>query len=210
MKPIYIHLGPARENLPVGASHWFGYPDLPPDFDIPTVEEEDGSFAMTLVCQINLSQLPPCGLPEAGLLLFFADIAYYSGDWDEPKIFMHPCGPDVCRVVYVPADRMGELQSCRKFYAEQDEAKAIPLIFNHKKPTLEEPDLQLLGTTDRLEWETWPEPCEGWQLLLMMDSMEGDDYNYNFVDCGALCFIIDPEDLKKRDFSNVHAIILST
>ena len=32
-----------------------------------------------------------------------------------------------------------------------------------------------------------PPYCEGWQLLLMMDSMPVEDYSDNFIDFGALC-----------------------
>lgn len=207
--PVYIHLGEAVENPPLGSSHWFGYPDLPPDMEIPQIEEDGEPYALTLVCQINLSDLP---LPTAGkgFLLFFADISYYCGNWGEASIGSHISDNRVCRVVYVPEDRLGELENCRKFFVEQDEAKAIRLTFNYEKPNFDEPELQLFGQTDHLEWEDWPSPCEGWQLLLMMDSMSGADYSYNFIDWGVLCFLIEREALERKDFSNVRTIILST
>lgn len=207
--PIYIHLREALENPPLGSSHWFGYPDLPPDIGIPQVMEDGEAYGLTLVCQINLADLP---LPSArkGLLLFFADISYYCGNWDEPSIGMNVSDNKVCRVVYVPEERMGELVNCRQFFFEQDEPKAVMLAFDRVRPTLEEEELQLFGQTGHLEWEDWPEPCEGWQLLLMMDSMSGEEYSYNFVDFGVLCFLIEPEALEKGDFSDVRAIILST
>ncbi len=207
--PVYIHLGEAVENPPVGSSHWFGYPDLPPDMEIPQIEEGGESYALTLVCQINLSELP-LQPAQKGLLLFFADIAYYGGHWDEPSIGSDISDNQVCRVVYVPAEKMGTLVSCREYFFEQDEPKAIGLTFNRDKPTLAEPELQLFGRTDHLEWEDWPSPCEGWQLLLMMDSMSGADYSYNFIDWGVLCFLIECEALERKDFSNVKTIILST
>lgn len=210
-RTIYIHLGKSVDELPVGASHWFGYPDLPADVEVPYVDEKDGKYALTLICQINLSDLPETGIfPRRGLLQFYADVAYYRGDWDEPAISMHVSDNRVCRVLFTPEEKLPELENTQPRFFEQDEAQAIPIVFNYSQPTLEEPELQLLGSTDRLEWETWPDPCAGWQLLLMMDSMEGSDYNYNFVDCGALCFIIDPAYLRRLDFSNVKAIILST
>ena len=43
-----------------------------------------------------------------------------------------------------------------------------------------------------------------------MDSDEDDDFLLNFIDFGMLHVIIDPEDLRKRDFSNVTAVICST
>ena len=44
----------------------------------------------------------------------------------------------------------------------------------------------------------------------MMDSMSGEDYSYNFIDFGVLCFLIEREALERKDFSNVKTIILST
>lgn len=209
--PIYIRISDEPADLPVGSSHWFGYPDLPPDMEIPYVEEDGEAYALTLLCQINLADLPENdALPRQGLLLLFADVAYYAGNWDEPSISMHMSDNKACRAIFVPAERMGEIVSRREEYAEQDEAGARAMTFGGEPTSLAEPELQILGSTDRLEWETWPAPCEGWQLLLLMDSMEGSDYNYNFVDCGALCLVIDPERLRRADFSDVRAIILST
>lgn len=195
----------------VGHSHLFGYPDLPANVDIPAVVEDGEEFALTLVCQINLSDLPDNDVfPKQGLLQFYADIAYYRGDWDEPAITMVPSDNKVCRVVYIPADQMDALESCRERYFEQDETPAMAIEFDRDKGQIEDPELQLLGKSAHLEWESWPEPCEDWQLLLQIDSMEIGGYSYNFIDWGVLCFLIDPNALKRLDFSDVRAIILST
>lgn len=60
------------------------------------------------------------------------------------------------------------------------------------------------------EWETWDEPYEAWEILLQIDSFAGMDFNLNFMDFGVLDLLIDPEDLKRRRFDNVRAIVLST
>lgn len=217
--PIYILLGKGEPAL--GESHWFGYADLPEDVMVPTIEEDGERYALTLICQLRIGEIRKqagphiCGkwpfAGQDGLLLFFADVAYYRGDWDYPNISLHPSDNRVCRVIFVPEERLDDLQCTSAYICEEDEAKPIPLYFTREKPKgLGVPELQLFGKTDRLEWETWPEECAGWELLLMMDSMEGEGYNYNFVDCGALCFIIAPEALRAGDFSDVRAIILST
>ena len=223
--PIYIHFKEGSGYVPLLGSHWFGPAALPDAYDqprqpnwrygrrAPYVSAWDGitvvepeEWDMTFICQINLADLPANEmLPPAGLLLFFANIEYYDGFNSEgdPVISMHPCEPEHVRVIYVPPMDLG---AAREVYAPS----AIPLDFNGIKPTIEEPDLQMFGRSDHLEWEDWPEECEGWVMLLQMDSMEGRRYNYNFVDCGVLCFLIDPEALRRLDFSNVRAIILST
>ena len=53
-------------------------------------------------------------------------------------------------------------------------------------------------------------PFEDWQILLQVDSFSGMDFDLNFMDFGVLDFLISPEDLAKRDFSSVRAIVLST
>ena len=59
-KPLYLRLEEPTAPLRVGESHWWGYPDLPPDVDIPTVydEHDDMDYGLTFLCQINLADLP--------------------------------------------------------------------------------------------------------------------------------------------------------
>ena len=74
--PIYLRLADIPSELPVGASHWWGYPDLPEDMPIPTVTDptDGNTYALNFICQINLADLPEgiIRLPHSGLLLFFA------------------------------------------------------------------------------------------------------------------------------------------
>lgn len=212
-QPVYIKLAESSDDLPVGASHWWGYPDLPADVSIPVVEDAvDGEvYALTFICQINLSDLPEgiSRLPHSGLLLFFADIAYYNRQWDEPSIFMHISGKDVVKVIYIPEERLPELVNRCNDY-EEEELPAIPLRFTTKRPSLNEPDHRLLGEPYYREWDDWDSPFEGWELLFQMDSCEGPGYNYNFIDYGVLNLIISPMALNVLDFSDVRAIVLST
>ena len=52
----------------------------------------------------------------------------------------------------------------------------------------------------------WYECIDGWQMLFQLDSMETDDICINFTDEGILCFYIDKEKLKYKDFSDVRII----
>ncbi|MCD8387656.1 MAG: DUF1963 domain-containing protein [Bacteroidales bacterium] len=200
-KPIYIHLGEHDSNLPLGASHLWGQPDMPPDYPMPE---------FPLICQINLSGLPDNGiLPSSGLLLIFADINYYSNRWEgEPDISMHLSSPESLAVIYVPDKDFP--RNVRRTDGCKDVPPATRIFFNREKPTIEDPDLQIFGRSDHLEWETWPKPCAHWPMLFQLDSMEDSGYIYNFVDWGVLCILVSPQSLATLDFSDARAIILST
>lgn len=171
----------------------------------PVFGEEESH--LDFICQIKLrdiASLDPDGvLPHEGLLLFFADIAYYLG-WDaEPGISGYVCDRDFVRVIYVPEGE--ELES--KVLIDDDGERVSPeelsMEFSHESGLY---DHSLLANPDHREWEDWDSPFEGWKILLQVDSLD----NVNFIDEGVLDFIIAPGDLKKRNFANVRAIILST
>ena len=225
MKPIYLHYSGYGGYIPRNSSHLFGSPALPkgcpwpqqPNIRYgrmtPYVSSWDGNTVkesetknMTFVGQINFTDLPANTLlPRSGLLMFFANIEYYDNQTSggEPVISMHVSEPDSVKVLYVPET---DMESDVQIY----QPAAIHLSFNHTRPTIEEDELQMFGSSEHLEWEDWPEPCEGWTLLLQVDSIEYKRHRYNFVDFGVLCFLINPEALRRLDFSDVRAIILST
>lgn len=210
-KPIYIHLDKTDRYMDKWQSHFFGMPAMPPEYPMPVISNTSG-VPMPMICQINLSDLPENGmLPREGYLLVFADFHYYDNSYvGEPNISMHVSEPQDVHVVYIPKEDIGRM--VWRTDASDANLEPISVTFNHERPSLEEPEMQLFGRTDHLEWEDWPEQCEGWTLLLQVDSMEWDKGRYvlNFVDWGVLCFLIAPEALRHLDFSNVRAIILST
>lgn len=225
---IFLTLGAPSDEIAVGKSHWWGYPDLPLDMDIPTfIDPNDGNeYALSFLCQINLADLHDAmldaaydtgdqsykqyDLPKSGLLLFFADIAYYGGMWDEPAISSCLSDNKVVRVVYVPEEDMASLICRQEEYADE-ELPAQPIDFCARLPKGEVlPEHKLLGAPDHRQWEDWEQPCAGWQLLLQMDSCEENGYAFKFIDCGVLNLIISPEALRRRDFSDVRGIVLST
>ena len=68
----------------------------------------------------------------------------------------------------------------------------------------------LLAEPQFRQWDNWDHPYEDWQILLQVDSFEGDDFILNFMDVGVLDFLISPSDLKQHCFDNVRAIVLSS
>lgn len=211
--PIYIRIagGGSAAPLPVGASHWWGVPDLPPCQDLPAVTAADGTRRLlTFVCQLNLADLPAscAALPHRGLLLFFADIDYYACRADDTELRMHLSSPEAVRVIYLTEAQMEGV--CPRTDGSDELAPAQPIAFCRKRPPIGEPEHQLLGESIHREWDDWDEPCRGWQLLLQADSDEGEGFCLNFVDCGVLCLLVDPEALRRLDFGGVRGIVLSS
>ena len=69
---------------------------------------------------------------------------------------------------------------------------------------------KMLGEPYNREWEDWDEPYVGWTELLQVDSNDYEQASLNFMDWGMLHIIINPNDLKNKDFSKVTAVICST
>lgn len=204
MSAIQIKLSLTEESL-FCRSKWWGNPDIPQDFQFDD--------SLMFLCQIRcdeLSRFDEKGVfPNKGMLYFFCDIAYYLGYYDE---FDPPGGPlwdeDYVKVYYVE---------------DVDERTFRQIIFDDDYfPNIKERRIdfekvgdntdghKLLGKPFQFEYEDWDSPCEGWMNLLQVDSDDDVDYNLMFMDMGMLYIIINPNDLKIRDFSKVKAYLYST
>lgn len=215
MKPIYLKLSRADAPIPLCASHFWGNPDLPNDVTFPTYIDEDGKeYQYVFICQINLADIAQFDtenrLPHSGLLLFFAKIDWYLGDFDYESIGGAICSPEDVKVLYFP--------ECNDVFREvilvdDDDQPIAPkemkIEFSH---SIEEYGDQhaLFAPPDFRPWETWDPPFEDWEILLQVDSFDGDDFNLNFMDLGVLDFLISPDDLRNHRFENVRALVLST
>lgn len=220
MESFYIKLKPTdfdekHKRLPMCASKFWGDADLPEKMTYPSVyvPELESEEPYHFICQINLADLPPHHeLPDKGLLQFYANIHYYLG-WDcDLEIFSYPCNPAQVKVLYFPDPDPADF--CTRIVVGDDESdrlfpQEMALHFVDSL-RIEDPKHHLLGEPEFREWEDWDKPCQGWRVLLQVDSFEGEDFNLNFMDCGVLDFLIAEEDLKKCDFSKVRAIVLST
>lgn len=214
-KPIYLILSRPFEKLPAGASRFWGNPDLPEDVDYPMyIDDEGDEYPYFFVCQINLAQLaafaPGNPLPKSGLVSFFAKIDHNLGIIAATDgIQSHCSAPEDVKVLYFPAtDNMREMV----IVDDNDEPTApeeLAIGFADRIEPLAD-DHALFAHPTHREWEDWDTPCEGWQILLQVDSFDGMDFSLNFMDCGVLDFLISPEDLAAGRFDNVRAIILST
>lgn len=200
LNPTYLRLMDVECSL--HSSHLFGKPSMPSYIPWPThllqEDNEQWQEPLDFICQIEYNN---------GLLLFFANIAYYAGWNADPVIFGSVSDKNVARVIFIPLEEMVDI-------IERSEAEPLaqarPIKLSSERPPLGEPEHQLFGEPEHREWDDWDASFEDWQLLLQIDSDEGSDYAINFIDCGVLNFIIAPHDLDKGIYNNVRAIILST
>ncbi len=195
-------------------SKWWGSPDLPAEMDFPQIIDANGdAWDMTFICQINCADLREYNtpLPKEGLLLFFANIDFYLG-YNEPEPSMEGVwdAQDV-RVIYVAPEQFDTLE--QKILIDADDnpiaiqCREIELEYSQEDSSGEYN--KLFGSPDGMPWEDWDAPCEGWKVLLQVDSDEADDYNLQFMDEGIMYFLISPDDLSKADFSHVRGAMIS-
>ena len=204
MAAIQIRLSKTEDDL-FCRSKWWGNPDIPADFDFDD--------SLMFLCQIRCEDLVDYDreniLPHKGMMYFFCDIAYYLGFYND---FDPPCGP------------LWSGEYVKVYYVEDvDENSFKQIIFDDDWfPTIKERKIdfelvdenrdghKLLGEPFQFEYEDWETPCKGWINLLQIDSDEDVDYNLMFMDMGMLYVIVEPDDLRKRDFSKVMAYLYST
>lgn len=211
---IKIHNNKVADNDRFGESKWWGSPDMPADMEYPQyVDSEGESWEMQFICQINLADLSAydTALPKEGLLLFFAHIDYFLG-YDDPEVPGEGVW-DACetKVVYVAPDQFENLQQ-RILVDDNDEPVCIPcreMTFEYAEEDASDCHNKLFGRPDFIPWEDWEEPCEGWKVLLQVDSDEADDFCLRFMDEGVMYFLINPDDLSNARFENVRGAMVS-
>ena len=218
MKPVYLIASKPFADLAADASHFWGNPSLPQGMEYPQYTDDEGEdFPYVFICQINLRDLKTfCGdsqylLPEDGLLLFFARIDHYLGQFAATDCMGgFISAPDAVKVIHVRnCDNLREV-----VLVDDDDLplspEALEITFTHKHDALRDDDHCLMAPPTHREWESWDHPYEDRIILLQVDSFSGGDFNLNFMDFGVLDFLISPRALQKADFSDVRGIVLST
>lgn len=198
------------ENL-FGRSKWWGAPDLPAGSPYPTVpcsdDGDDWDEPLTFLCQIrcgDLAELDPDGwLPHEGMLYFFAAVDYFLGEdcpiftcigeWDRPCV----------RVMY--SSSCDGLEPYEMHWEESGESVfRDPLAMEFEKCPDRAPGFKLLGHPWLEEINEQYEDCVS---LLQVD--ENDDWGLRFYDCGMLCLLLRPEELRARSWGSVFGYLHS-
>lgn len=222
MKPINLILSSAVEEHQLCDSHFWGNPHLPKGVEFPTYTDADGdTLEYRFICQINLADIASLDvdniLPHKGLLSFFAKIERYLGNYDDCySLSGYISDADDVKVLYFPdAPAPGEeSQFVEVVLLDEDDTPVNPMAmkmeFSHSRPADCYEEHALFAEPTHREWESWDPPFEEWQILLQIDSFDGDGFNLNFMDCGVLDLLISPQALAAHDFGNVRGIVLST
>lgn len=187
-------------------SKWWGNPDMPVNYEVPD--------ELTFICQIRCDEIAEFDdknlLPHKGMLYFFAAIDYYFGNFDSycPADFYW--NNDDVKVLYVEDI---DNQTFEQVVFVDDDDK--PIAMKEMKITFSKADAmcdgnKMLGEPYNREWEDWDEPYNGWTELLQVDSDDYEECALNFIDWGMLHVLINPKDLKNRDFAKVTSCICST
>ena len=214
MTPVYIRLTRTLLEPGTAASRFWGSPALPPGSPYPVYSDADGVHPYFFLCQINLEEFAPYDvdkrLPDRGLLSFFAKIDQYLGYWGgQEGIGGQISGRDAVKVMYFP--------SCEGLTeVRPEDVRDIPAVpaglrmdFSLTAAPLSD-DHAVFARPDHRPWETWDHPFEDREILLQVDSFEGDDFSLLFMDAGVLDFLISPSDLEQRRFDDVRAVVLSS
>ncbi len=201
MKSIRLKTTYIDDNLPIGSSKFFGNPDVWEGFEWPAIEEDGELYDLTFMCQINCAEIASYDkdnmLPKTGMLYFFYDL-------DEMPY--EPSDNQGAKVIYYNGD-INELKQMTVVDENGEECSVKEMKIEFE--TVEEGYLDdkasthlMLGVPS-LDYGTEYDIIDGWQMLLQIDSMETDEVVINFTDEGVLCFYIEPEKLKQKDFSDV-------
>jgi uncharacterized protein YwqG len=193
---IKLKINPTATPL-VGASHWWGFPDLPESLDWPCNDEGE---LLTFICQIRLEEIAKLDtegiLPHKGMLWFFAELDYFLGDLEAPCGGTGEWDGNSFKVLYC--------QECDKLITheycwEDGEPATLPAEeITFEATTEQDFGFKLLGMPAMTEG--YENENEGVISLLQLD--EEERWNLRFFDCGTINFML-PIERERSDFSGV-------
>ena len=203
MSSIRLKTSDREKKLSVGASKLFGTPDVFKGFEWPGIEIDGEIYDLSFIGQINLKEAAKYDtdglLPKEGMLYFFYDL-------DEMPY--EPSDRNACRVIYCEKDT--DLHPTG--YVDEDgedlSFREMAIAFETVEDGFlaDDSETHLLLGSPSLDYGFEYECIDGWQMLFQLDSLETDDICLNFGDEGVLCFCIDEEKLKEKDFSDVRIV----
>lgn len=226
MEPVKIKLKKNKNAISSCSSRWWGNPHMPREIEYPHFKDSFGDYyPYNFICQIRLEEvMRVCrrnGLPKAGMLYFFAKLDYCLGRNVPEEEVMLPgiCAKDAIKVIYIRDVEEQELTEHEILTDDNIPFAPAPRQIQFAgagEPDEEEagnitiPGHRLLGIPGGMTPDDWDEPCRGWRLLLQVTPDEDTDFSLRFPDGGSLYFLINPADLKRRNFSKVRALVRRT
>ena len=189
MKGIALQLKREMSRHAVGSSKLFGSPDVWEGFEWPAIIDSNNCYDLDFVAQINckdFSKRDTNGyLPSVGMLYFFYDFVACPEDTNDIN---------AARVIY-----NCNTENLRELIMVDDDGfdSAIgfprPIVFSSTDAS----------SDSRLETCYECEAAEGFIVLLRVDSFSAQNGKIKFNDKGSLLFLIKPEKLITRDFSDI-------
>ena len=209
MNCIKIGLENDDRCLEIGASRFWGIPDVFEGFQWPYYLESGDQYDLNFLCQINLEELSKYDkdrrLPKKGMLYFFYDLETMPDSTIEPNS---------CRVIYYD----GSTSNLAPYEGDHDHTvveEYAPLAMKFEAVDDDEEDVvdgephKILGYELLLLEDFIDEMIDDWIPLLQVKSFLGEDFEIEFGDTGILTFYIDEDDLEKENFSRVRTCIIS-
>ena len=193
---IKLKIKPTANPL-AGASHWWGFPDLPESLDWPCNDEGE---LLTFICQIRLEEIAELDtegvLPHKGMLWFFAELDYFLGDLDAPCGGTGEWDANSFKVLY--CQECNELIT-HEYCWEDGEPATLPAEeITFEATTEQDFGFKLLGMPAMTEG--YENENEGVISLLQLD--EEERWNLRFFDCGTVNFML-PTARERSDFSGI-------
>ena len=194
MKTVYLNES-AGAALP-GTTKLFGNPDVPEDFEWPSIIDEDDIYDLAFMGQISLRELtslcPDHPLPKAGMLYFFYDL---------DAMAFSPFDKTAARVIYC-ADPKNLEELCLQDEDGNDLSDPpIKLSITQEESAGSH---KLFGAPTGYASAEYPRPIEGWVMLMELRSTETAE----FENGGNLCFFMEADKLANADFSDVRVMIV--
>ncbi|MGM9786519.1 MAG: DUF1963 domain-containing protein [Candidatus Cryptobacteroides sp.] len=179
-------------------SKWWGDPDMPAEMTYPMVKGEDGEeYPLTFICQIDCADIaslcPGSGLPEEGMLYFFAAIDEYLG-FETPYhngIGRWPKG--AVKVKYARSVNPETFESYIMVDDDDEPLSQPPLKIEFSTCEEGEDGLKLLGLPFSADArDSFPSHIN----LLQIDSEADCLDELQIYDCGLLNFMISRNELE--------------
>ena len=199
MKGVKLKISKPIDRLFTGSSKLFGDPDVWDGFEWPYIEENGEQYDLAFLCQINCAEVSPFdgdrALPQSGMLYFFYDLDTMPETSDERS----------ARVLWYD----GDISALSKMMLTDESGNS--LTFCEQKIDFEEAkendvSSYLLPKDVISDTVQDSDPTAGFVPILQLCSLETEDAQISFKSGGKLCFYIDPEGLKTRNFSRAKAV----
>ena len=191
MSGINLTFSYEKEKLPIGSSKFLGNPDVWDTFEWPQFIENDESYDLTFICQINCAEAEVFYtdeiLPRSGMLYFFYDM-------DEMPLEVFD--ESSARVIYYEGDTSSLFEMLRTDHEGNDMSFGEMRIHFDTQESADKAYHARLSVSFLQESE--------WLLLLQINSYETEKVSIKFADEATLCFFICKAEFERRNFSDIH------